>query len=76
MSTILQPAKDGRLKWQRTTKTNWQLRALDGGTVGTVVHLVKQSRYSASTHRSYLGSFATEGEAKQAVEHRVEVECQ
>jgi hypothetical protein len=75
MSTLIQPAKDGRLQWRKVSKSVHQLMALDGGTCGTVVLQAKASRYSASTHRTYLGGFETEQDAKRAVEDAVEREC-
>jgi hypothetical protein len=58
-----------------TSKLVWQLMALDGGTAGTVVLMPKVGRYSASTHRTYLGQFSSELEARQAVEDKVAEEC-
>ncbi len=75
MSTLIQPAKDGRLHWRKISKHVHQLMALDGGTCGTVVLQDKANRYSASTHRTYLGPFETEQDAKRAVEDAVEREC-
>jgi hypothetical protein len=75
MSLLLGPARDGRLSWQHVSKLVWQLMALDGGTTGTVVLMPKAGRYSASTHRTYLGQYATEIEARRAVEDKVKEEC-
>lgn len=75
MNDLLAPAKDGRLKWARVSKFIWQLLAVDGGTAGTIVLMPTFQRYSASTHRSYLGQYADEQLARQAVEDAVELEC-
>lgn len=76
MTLLLGPARDGRLSWQHVSKLVWQLMALDGGTTGTVILMPKAGRYSASTHRTYLGQFSSEREARQAVENKVAEECQ
>jgi len=76
VSLILGPAKDGRLRWVHVSKLVWQLMAIDGGTTGTVILMAKAGRYSASTHRTYLGQFSSELEARTAVENKVAEECQ
>lgn len=76
MTLLIGPAKDGRLSWQHVSKLVWQLMALDGGTTGTVILMPKAARYSASTHRTYLGQFSDEQAAREAVENKVAEECQ
>jgi hypothetical protein len=75
VTQLLTPAKDGRLQWRRTSTFVWQLLGVDGGTAGTIVLMPIRQRYSASTHRSYLGQFADEQSARHAVENAVEREC-
>ena len=75
MTQLLTPATDGRLQWKRMSKFIWQLLAVDGGTTGTIVLMPTYQRYSASTHRSYLGQYADEQTARKAVEDAVEREC-
>lgn len=75
MSTLIQPARDGRLQWRKVSPCVHQLMAVDGGTAGTVILMAKANRYSASTHRTYLGQFSMEQEARIAVEDAVKKEC-
>ena len=75
MTAIVTPAMDGRLRWVKVSKHVHQLTAVDGGTAGTVVLMAKENRYSGSTHRTYLGQFTMEQEARAAVEEAVAKEC-